>query len=434
MNQLRSILADKATGTFGLRIANLSISFLTSWLLAKLIGTDAYGVYVYIISWITLFSVVSVLGFDKLMIRSLAIYQTKEEWTLMRGFLGQTNWIILGTSLVLSLVVLGVFYRSPLKPTTIDLPILIIGLITLTLFSYTKLWQSATRGLHEIIKGQTSELLVRPVTFVLLLIVGRLWWKNSFSDFNALILQSLAAGLGFIFSARFLWQTIPRQAKDAKPFYQSKMWISSSLPLLLSSLIEIINIRADILLLGTIHGTEIVGVYNVVKRLAELTTMVLIAVSVSIGPQIASLYASNDIDGLQKLITKSTRIIFFGSLLIAIGLLVFGPWLLNIWGNEFSDGYSTFVILILGQVINASVGPVALLLVMTKHERDVVWGIGIGLLANIVLNLILIPKWEMQGTAVATLVAMIIWNTLLVFIAYHRLEIMTVPFISKWFR
>lgn len=73
-----------------------------------------------------------------------------------------------------------------------------------------------------------------------------------------------------------------------------------------------------------------------------------------------------------------------------------------------------------GYLINLSVGPVALSLIMTGHEKITTVGVVSGAVINIVLNFLLIPKWGIEGAAFATSISMIIWNVILVIWLYKK--------------
>ena len=60
------------------------------------------------------------------------------------------------------------------------------------------------------------------------------------------------------------------------------------------------------------------------------------------------------------------RFALLASGIVALAILVLGPWLLLLWGPEFRPGYSVVLILTLGQVTQAAIGPVVLL-----HHRGV---------------------------------------------------------------
>jgi O-antigen/teichoic acid export membrane protein len=430
-SQLRSRLVQNMVGTFGLRITNVGLTFITSIILARLMGVAGYGAYVYAMTWITLLGVVATFGLDKLLMRSVAAYLAQTDWSLLRGILRWSSGVVLLVSSALTLtmfIMVWLVWRfAPGLDETTQITLL-IALWMLPLWAITRLWQFGVWGFDRVVSGQLIEFIVRPLLFVLLLI-GVYWgWGSSLTAPVTMILQVAASAMAVLLALWFLRQALPGDVMTAVPTYQSTLWLAAAWPLLLSNTLEVVNVRADILLLGSLHGTEAVGIYNVAKRLAELVTFVLIAVNMSIGPRIATLYAMREIAALQKLVTKSVRLIFWGSLALAAGLLIFSPWVLLIWGTEFAEGYPTLAILVVAQMVNAAMGPVGLVLIMTRHERDMVWGVGAGLIVNVCFNLLLIPRWGAPGTAVATLLATITWNVLLVILAYRRLGIYTFAF------
>jgi O-antigen/teichoic acid export membrane protein len=126
---------------------------------------------------------------------------------------------------------------------------------------------------------------------------------------------------------------------------------------------------------------------------------------------------------LQNKITLSARLIILLSLPIGIILIFFGKVFLSIYGTDFAIGLSSLRILCIGQLVNASVGSVGLLLIMTGHERDSAWGIGLGAIANVILNFLLIPPWGIDGAAIATSSSMVIWNIILMWFVWKRLGI-----------
>ena len=76
-----------------------------------------------------------------------------------------------------------------------------------------------------------------------------------------------------------------------------------------------------------------------------------------------------------------------------------------------------------GALINVAMGSVGVLLVMTGHERHAAIGIGISMVANVVLNAILIPQWGLEGAAAATASTKILCAVLLAILVYKKLGI-----------
>ncbi len=52
---------------------------------ARIIGPDSYGVYAYVLAWVTLLGYFSTLGFHVSLLRFVPAYQAKEQWALARG-------------------------------------------------------------------------------------------------------------------------------------------------------------------------------------------------------------------------------------------------------------------------------------------------------------------------------------------------------------
>ena len=109
---------------------------------------------------------------------------------------------------------------------------------------------------------------------------------------------------------------------------------------------------------------------------------------------------------------------FFPS--IGLSLILFGKWFLLLFGNGFIKGVTALSILSIGQIVNAATGSVCILLVMTGYERDAVAGIGVSVVINIIMNVLLIPKWGIIGAAISTAFSLILWNILLTIWVYRK--------------
>jgi O-antigen/teichoic acid export membrane protein len=105
-----------------------------------------------------------------------------------------------------------------------------------------------------------------------------------------------------------------------------------------------------------------------------------------------------------------------------------------VYGEEYKSGYVALVILLAGQVVNAGSGPVALLLNMTGYERYTLRGVGVSTILNVVLNVILIPKYGIAGAAVASALTLVGWNLILVYFVARELGINSSVINSLLFR
>ena len=420
---LRGILIRGTSGTFALKVASAGFNFIISLLLARLLGVAGFGAYSFALAWVGLLNIPSILGFDRLLIREVAVHRTRAEWGLMKGLLLRTSQLVLLASCTVALIAAGVAWllSGGLEPRMLHA--FWVAMILLPLTSLSLLRQAALRGLYRVVSGLTPELLIRPALFIVLIGGAYLVFDGGLSASWAVGINAIALLVAFLAGAAMLRRNLPGVVKSERPVYATRLWLGSALPLIFVSGAQVISTRADIVMLGIIRGAEEAGIYTVATRGADLIAFVLLAVNAAFGPVVAGLYAAGDLGRLQRVVTKSTRFIFLASLPLAISFIVFGWWFMLIFGEEFTRGATALAILSAGQLISAAVGTVGVLLVMTNHERSAAVGVGIGAGVNVGLNAVLIPTFGLEGAAVATMSSLVVSNLIIAMLVYKKLGI-----------
>jgi O-antigen/teichoic acid export membrane protein len=421
--RLRNQLARKASGAFALKCTFICLSFVISFLLARVLGATGYGVYAYAMSWATLLGQLTMLGTDTLLVRNVAAYQAQSAPGLMRGLLRWAHYTVAILSSGTALLAAGVIWMLSDRLDVQTLSALWIALFFLPLTALTGLRRATMQGLHHVVTGELPEMLIRPVSLILMIGGAYLLLGKNLSAIWAVGLNVLAAGIAFLIGTLFLRKILSQAVSKASPVYQIHMWMVSALQLMLYAAIHMIDGKTDILMLGTLKGASAVGVYHIVSRGSDMVSFILTAVNTALSPTIVSLYASGDMQRLQSVITRSARVVLFTSLPIGLALIVFGDRFLLLFGPDFTQGHAALAILCVGGLMNTACGSVGRLLIMTGHERFVMIATAISTTLNIVLNLVLIPRWNLVGAATATATSMILWNLLLVIGAHRSLGI-----------
>lgn len=420
---LEKRLARGAIGSFGLKISLTGFSFLISLILARSLGAAEYGVYVFILAWVNFLCILVLAGLDNVVIRELAAGQAQSAWGVVRGLLRWSNQVVLVLSVTIGLlaaVTAAGFARQVNWP---QLPVFLIALTLLPLLALTRIRQAAMQGLQHVVAGQLPEAVIQPAIFIGLIVASHSLLGWALRARTAVALYAIAAGIALLVGAVVLHLSIPPRSKLATPIYRPSEWIASALPLLLVNGMNVINTQAPILLLGTIKGAQTAGLYAIASRVADLIAFGLISVNLALAPVAARLWTQRDISRLQQIVTKSVRAALIFTLPVAAVLIVFGERLLSAFGPEFPGGQPGVVILVIGQTVNVGMGPVALLLVMTGHEREFAMAIGVSAFLNLVLNLTMIPFWGLAGAALAVTISLIVSNILLAVWVKRRLGI-----------
>lgn len=425
---LSSRLARETSWSFLLKISQAGFSFLSTVLLARILGAEGYGIYAYAYAFVTLLSTPAQAGLPTLVMRETARGMAEGRPELVQGIWRWAGKIVMFISVILVLVI-GVIVliskkgKFGLREWTFLWALLLVPLVCLG-----NLRGAALRGLHKIIMGQLPEFFIRPALFLVFLCVGLLSTKK-LTPPQAMALNVAAAGLAFIIGAWLLYRNTPSNVHKANPIYEGKSWLGSLIPLAFIAGMWVINSQADIVMLGLFKPPAAVGIYRVAVQFALVASFGLQAVNMVVAPRFAAFYTKKEMSRLQRLVTRSAQAVLAFNLLVTGFFVLFGRVFLDlVFGKDFTTAYVPLLILLIGQLVNSAAGSVGALLNMTGHERDTARGLALAAGINIVLNFLLIPPLGPKGAAVATAVSMMTWNIALWWLVRKRLGINSLAF------
>lgn len=412
-----------ATGSLLLKVAHAILTVAITVVLARALGPEGYGRYAFVYALVILCAIPAQAGLPTLLVREVAAYEARGGWRLMRGLLRRANQAVAAATAAIALVsaLVGIFLGDRVAEG--ELAIYAWGLALLPLLALGNLRGAALRGLRKVVRGQLPELLLRPGLFVLALTVVAVAGAGV-SPGMAMALHAGAALVAFLIGAWLLLRVLPHEARSATPEYRTRAWAASVLPLTLLAGIQVVNNQTDVVLLGVLASKEEVGIYRVVFQAATLVVFVLTAVNMVLAPHFARLHAMGERAELERLARWGAKMVLLAAAPVAAGLVIFGgPVLGFVFGTRYAVGAAALAILCVGQLANAAMGSVGLLLNMTGHERDTAVGVGLAAGANVVLNLLLIPPFGIEGAATATAASLMIWNVVLYRRVRRRLDV-----------
>lgn len=406
---MRAVLTGSFLIRGGLMVTNVAIGLL----LARILGPTEYGRYAYIISLALLLTVPASMGLPTTILRECSRAIAQQNWQLVNGTL-----ILAAVSPVcFSLVVVGAVlmvlpYVGDVWQTEFRTPLL-AGLILIPAGALISTLGDFLRGLGRVLLGQLGQLLRQLILLVVVLAV--LGTSESILDsVTALRANSMAAvvaaGVSLLCALRC--RTAEMVAASSK--LMLRPWLASSMAFAAITAIHTVNNRMDVLLVGTIMGASSAGIYEVGFRCAEVLLFAPVTVNITYAAFMSRLFSGRQFETLRSFVLRSTRILFVVTLALGVLLAVFAESLIVLlFGHEYRDAAWPLRILVVGHVYNVFVGPVDLLLNMAGHEGRTVLGVTLAAVANIVLNLVLIPPFGIVGACIATTFSTFIWNTLL---------------------
>lgn len=429
-DRLRAQLVRGGIGSVALKLAHTGLTFVMVVILARLLEPEGYGVYAYVFALITLMAVPAQFGLPNLVVREVAASRVRGEWGLMRGVVRRANQAVAAMAVALIAVGGGVAWILADRFAEAQLTTFAWGLLLVPLLALGKLRGAALRGLHKVVQGQLPELALRPGLFVLLLLGAWLLLPSGvLTPSGAMALHALAAGMTLAVGAWLLWRARPAAMTAAPPAYRTRSWAMSALPLGLTAGMMLVTKQTDIVMLGFFVPAEDVGIYRVAVQVSMLVSFGLGAMNMVLAPQFSRLYAAGDMRRLQRVVTAGARAGLLVALPLVIIFVAFGAEILALaFGHEYASGATALAVLAIGQLINTAMGSVGVLLNMTGHEHHTARGVAVAAASNILLNLMLIPYFGILGAAAATATTFFIWNILLFYSAYKKLDLCSTIF------
>ena len=395
-------MKSKIAGVFGLRLTYAALTFLTSILLARLLGKSGLGTYTYSVGWAYLLSVPATMGFDNFVVREIAVYRVQSAWGLMKGLLKWADRTVLIASVAIALLAMLIASFIQGDVSSDKFTGFYIAMMLMPALSLRNVRRGAMRGLNHITTGLLPELLFDPLILIGSTLAAYAAIGEALTPLWVIAFYGAGSGITLFIVSQFLKRTLPEQTLKAQSEYKGKFWFSAALPFMLLESIPILNSQIDVLMIGSFKGLAEVGLYSPVNRGAQLITFILMAVSSSLAPTVASRYANGELGKLQKTITSGVRTVAGVALLFALSLGIGSYWYLSLFGPEFTEGQNALYIFCAGNFLYTSLGLSYMTLNMTGHERAAVvigWG---AMTVNVVLNILLIPRWGIEGAALAT--------------------------------
>ena len=377
------------------RIIRMGGALVVGTMVVRYLGPAQYGTYSYAFAIYALFNVVSGLGLDYLVVNEIAVAKeagTEEE--------------VLGTALLLKasasiLTTLAAIAFAWATHPGQHLVILIVAML-----SSAAVFQGFDVVDYFFQAKIRSRTIIIPELIVFLLSnAARLLavlYKCPLVMFGVIAaFEILATELGF---ALIYWS---KQRNLQRWRFRKARAISllrSGWPLLIASLLIIVYMRTDQILLGTLCTKSVVGHYSAAAKLSEIWYTIPALICTSVMPKLLVSKESNSplyYGRLQRLyevmVILSVSIAILVSLLGKyIVLLLFGPLYLasaNILAVHIWTGPLVFIGVVSSmQLIQENLTKISL-------QRSIVGAVG-----NVVLNLLLIPRFGGVGSAVATLI------------------------------
>lgn len=397
-------LYKKAGGTFVFKFFGLGIAFVFQIILGRILKSELYGEYTMYLTYSTVFSIITILGMDRNLIKEVARCEgdiTKEK--LFLQFSTKTS-LLITIAVAGVILLLGGFIGFSNYGLLLLLAMIIIRSMVSILDGYL---QGKGNIVQVTVLNSVINNILKMIIFVILILLNidslsAALFSFVFSEIVTIALRLTQISKGFKVTTDSM---LILSTEDKKNF------LKYSLTVALITGIGLMLQNIDKIMISAYLDLNRVGIYKVAQNYVNLIS-VFVTPFIAFWPMISKLYHENNIEKIENEMKKIVRIVTYLVIPMFFIFLFLGNDLLEIFGGTYvtEEARMALMILAFSFLIDAVSGPIGSILTMTKYARLALYNNVSSLLINITLNLILIRRFGIIGVATATGVSIIANN------------------------
>lgn len=184
----------------------------------------------------------------------------------------------------------------------------------------------------------------------------------------------------------------------------------------LGGLLNLVNLRLDVGILGAIAGPSVLGIYAIASKFAELLRLPGLAVNYVLYPVFASSGEPAARARTNKLLVPTLTLPLLAAVPLALAV---GPVLPLVYGRAFQDAVVPALILLAGLLGDVTANLVSAYLYGAGRPGWNSFAIGFGVVVTVVGDVLLIPRYGAVGAAIASCAAYLTTDVALLF--FYRL-------------
>lgn len=388
------------TGLFstGLQLSALAAGSATTILLARILGSEGYGIYVFAYAIIALLAIPVQAGLPMLVLRETAKFDSMLDFAQMKGLWKWASLIALFggvTAVFFSATVAALLFGYQEKA-------FLVGLALIPLVALSELRSAALKGLGHVIHGQFPDLVLRPVLLAVFLIAATFVLADVRPE-TAMTLHVVVAIISFTVGATILFVLAPDGLSGVQGnIGHWRLWLASIIPMGTSSAIQVLNANVGAVLLGVLSVSEDVSLFRIAFMVANLLMFGQVAIIAVVQPRLSRAHYSGDREHLQSLASWVSAVSLAVMLALVTIMIFWGQSIISLmFGADFRGAWPLVLIMATGQIVNAALGSVGSVLMMTGHERKAMHMLVITTCLSLPTYFVLITLWGATGAAIA---------------------------------
>ncbi len=391
-----------AKNTIWLSISNFGGRLLKSLVIiyaARVLGTAGYGLFSYAVTLAGFLTIFMDPGINAVLMRESS--KSSEE---KRREIFSTMLFLKGILLVFGLLV--IIFVAPLFTTLPGAKAL------LPIVAFILMFDTVREFLLSVIRSKEKmewEACIFIFTNFAIVVFG----------FIFILLHPTAKSLGYGYAFGSLFGTIAaiavlrNQFKGVFSSFSGRTagpLLQNAWPFAITGALGALLTNTDILIISWMRTASDVGVYSAAIRVIQVLYLVPGIIQFSTLPLLSRL-AGKDDERFRATFERFLGIIFLSSVPLVVGGVILGTQIMTVvFGQAYVSGGLAFKILMASLLVDFPAAVISSAIFTYNRQKGLIIASVIGGGANVILDLILIPRFGIAGSSVATLLAQIFSN------------------------
>lgn len=390
-----SILRNLTWAVAG-KVVTLASGLIVGIIIARYLGPKQYGLMNYVISYVFLFQTFAAFGLDAIEVREEARSDQPFVKTIGTAF---TLKVVFG--IVFMLFAIGTSWLMDADAYTTLLVAIYSLTIVLNSFTVIRNYFTAIVQNEYVVKAEISRTVICILIKLLLL-----WLHASLTLFMiAYMLDAVFLASGYIMAYRY---KIGSQRQWAFDMQHARYLLKESFPLLLTNTAVIVYQRIDQVMIGQMIDKEAVGYFSVASRFVEVLLFIPMILSQTITPVLVKA-RKRDIQEYEQKAQRFMNLSVWSSFAASAVVALLAHWII-----KFTFGASYMPAVAVLQVMSFKAFCVALsstagaMLVTEGLQRYAILRDGLGCVACVLLNSLLLPRYGIMAAAFVAIASTVI--------------------------
>ena len=379
------------------------LSFCISIIIARLLGPEKKGIYSLILFLPGLMTMIFGFGLD-----ASTIYHYGKKEISLSDLIAHNNFLVIILSFLAILsgcVVIFLGYNTYF--VNINRGYLFLALALIPLGLYSSMLKAVLRAKDEFKKLNIANFLT---TLFLVLFVLLLFFRASVG--LLIVIQIGAIFAGIIVLIEMTKGSIHFALRREPVFIRKSLLYGVKVHF--SNIISYFHYRVDLIIINMLMTPLFVGYYSLAVNIAEKAWMLSQSISSVLFSRITK---EGNGDDQNSIVRISLFITFWGTISLLFVLTFWGGFLIPmIYGNDYFPSFPLIKLLAPGIIMLSISRILSADLAARGYPQKTIMPKLTMLLLNIVLNIVLIPKYGVGGAAMATSITYTISSLIIIFI------------------